>query len=106
VELICIEWVSVEAMNAPCANELRSKGKMIDTKTRCGRSDPGTLIHIQSVRCALQVRAPKYVSETQKLAEAQHLTVTQSLLKLFRTHNGQLVGHKFGAGHKSVSASV
>ena len=32
----------------------------------------------------------EYVSETQKLAEAQHLDVTQDLKKRSRTHSGQL----------------
>ena len=32
----------------------------------------------------------KYVSETQKLAETQHLVITQGLKDCSKTHNGQL----------------
>ncbi len=48
----------------------------------------------------------KYVSETQKLAEIQHLLVTQDLNKLFKDTQWTLEHLSFVVGHKSVSTSV
>jgi hypothetical protein len=48
----------------------------------------------------------KYVSETQKLAEIQHLAITQGLEKLFKDTQLTVAQLSFVAGHKSVSASV
>ena len=48
----------------------------------------------------------RYVSETQKLAEIQHLTVTQVLKKLFQDTYWTVEQLSFVEGHKSVSASV
>jgi hypothetical protein len=46
------------------------------------------------------------VSETQKLAEAQYLVVTQGLKNLFRDTEWTVEQLSFVAGHKSVSESV
>ena len=48
----------------------------------------------------------KYVSETQKLAETQHLTITQGLKRLFKDTQWTVEQLSFVVGHKSVSASV
>ena len=48
----------------------------------------------------------KYVSETQKLAEIQHLVITQGLEKLFKDTQWTVEQLSFVTGHKSVSASV
>jgi hypothetical protein len=48
----------------------------------------------------------RYVSETQKLAEIQHLAVTQGLKKLLKDTQWTVEQLSFVAGHKSVSASV
>ena len=48
----------------------------------------------------------EYVSETQQLAEAQHLAVTQGLQKLFKDTQWTVEQLSFVAGHKSVSASI
>ena len=48
----------------------------------------------------------QYVSETQKLAEIQHLAVTQGLKSLFKDTQWTVEQLSFVAGHKSVSASV
>ena len=46
------------------------------------------------------------VYETQKLAEIQHLAVTQGLKKLFKDTQWTVDQLSFVAGHKSVSAGV
>jgi len=48
----------------------------------------------------------QYVSETQKLAEIQHLAVTQGLKRLFKDTQWTVEQLSFVVGHKSVSASV
>ena len=48
----------------------------------------------------------KYVSETQKLAETQHLVITQGLKRLFKDTQWTVEQLSFVSGHKSVSASV
>ena len=48
----------------------------------------------------------KYVSETQKLAETQHLAITQGLKRLFKDTQWTVEQLSFVVGHKSVSASV
>jgi hypothetical protein len=48
----------------------------------------------------------RYVSETQKLAEIQHLAVTQGLKRMFRDTQWTVEQVSFVAGHKSVSASA
>jgi hypothetical protein len=48
----------------------------------------------------------EYVAETQQLAEAQHLAVTQGLQKLFKDTHWTVEQLSFVVGHKSVSASV
>jgi len=48
----------------------------------------------------------QYVSETQKLVEIQHLTITQDLKKLFKDTQWTVEQVSFVVGHKSVSASV
>ena len=48
----------------------------------------------------------EYVTETQQLAEAQHLPVTQGLQKLFKDTQWAVEQLSFVVGHKSVSASV
>ena len=48
----------------------------------------------------------EYVTETQQLAEAQHLAVTQGLQGLFKDTQWTVEQLSFVAGHKSVSASV
>ena len=48
----------------------------------------------------------QYVSETQKLAETQHLDVTQGLKSLFKDTQWTVEQISFVTGHKSVSASV
>ena len=48
----------------------------------------------------------KYVSETQKLVETQHLAITQGLKRLFKDTQWTVEQLSFVAGHKSVSASV
>ena len=48
----------------------------------------------------------QYVSETQKLAESQHLAVTQGLKSLFKVTQWTVEQLSFVTGHKSVSASV
>jgi hypothetical protein len=47
-----------------------------------------------------------YVSETQKLAETQHLDITQGLKRLFKDTQWTVEQLSFVTGHKSVSASV
>ena len=47
-----------------------------------------------------------YVSETQKLAEIQHLDVTQDLKGLFKDTQWTVDQLSFVSGHKSVSVSV
>ena len=46
------------------------------------------------------------MSETQKLAEIQHLAVTQGLKKLFKDTQWTVEQLSFVVGHSSVSASV
>ena len=48
----------------------------------------------------------KYVSETQKLEEIQHLVITQGLKRLFKDTQWTVEQLSFVAGHKSVSESV
>jgi hypothetical protein len=48
----------------------------------------------------------KYVSETQKLEEIQHLVITQDLKRLFKDTQWTVEEVSFVVGHKSVSASV
>ena len=48
----------------------------------------------------------KYVSETQKLVETQHLAITQGLKRLFKDTQWTVEQLSFVQGHKSVSASV
>jgi hypothetical protein len=48
----------------------------------------------------------EYVTETQQLAEAQHLAITQGLQKLFKDTQWTVEQLSFVAGHKSVSASI
>ena len=48
----------------------------------------------------------EYVTETQQLAEAQHLAVTQVLQGLFKDTQWTVEQLSFVAGHKSVSASI
>ena len=48
----------------------------------------------------------KYVSETQKLAETQHLAITQGLKRLFKDTQWTVDQLSFVEGNKSVSASV
>ena len=48
----------------------------------------------------------KYVSETQKLSETQHLAITQGLKRLFKDTKWTVDQLSFVAGHKSVSASA
>ena len=48
----------------------------------------------------------KYVSETQKLAETQHLTITQGLKRLFKDTQWTDEQLSFVVGYKSVSTSV
>ncbi len=48
----------------------------------------------------------KYVSETQKLEETQHLVITQGLKRLFKDTQWTVDQLSFVTGHKSVSASV
>jgi hypothetical protein len=48
----------------------------------------------------------EYVAETQKLAEAQHLVVTQGLQKLFKDTQWTVEHLSFVVGHKLVSASI
>ncbi len=48
----------------------------------------------------------KYVSETQKLVETQHLVITQGLERLFKDTQWTVEQLSFVVGHKSVSASV
>ncbi len=48
----------------------------------------------------------KYVSETQKLAELQHLDVTQGLQKLFKDTQWTIEQLSFVSGHKLVSVIV
>ena len=48
----------------------------------------------------------KYVSETQKLAEIQHLVITQDLKILFKDTQWTVEQLSFAVRHKSVSASV
>jgi hypothetical protein len=48
----------------------------------------------------------QYVSETQKLAEIQHLDVTQGLKKLFKDTQWTVEKLSFVEGHKSVSEIV
>ena len=48
----------------------------------------------------------KYVSETQKLVEIQHLAITQGLETLFKDTQWTVEQMSFVTGHKSVSASV
>jgi hypothetical protein len=47
-----------------------------------------------------------YVSETQKLAEIQHLAAVQGLKILFKDTQWTVEQLSFVAGHKSVSASA
>ena len=48
----------------------------------------------------------KYVSETQKLVETQHLAITQGLKRLFKDTQWTVEQLSFVVGHKSVSAST
>ncbi len=48
----------------------------------------------------------EYVTETQKLAEAQYLTVTEGLQKLFKDTQWTVEQLSSVAGHKSVSPSI
>jgi hypothetical protein len=48
----------------------------------------------------------KYVSETQKLAETQHLATMQVLKRLFKNTQWTVEQLSFVVGYKSVSASV
>ena len=48
----------------------------------------------------------KYVSETQKLEEIQHLALTQGLKRLFKDTQWTVEQMSFVVGHKSVSESV
>jgi hypothetical protein len=48
----------------------------------------------------------EYVTETQQLAEAQHLAVTKGLQKLVKDTQWTVEQLSFVAGHKSVSASI
>ena len=48
----------------------------------------------------------KYVSETQKVVEIQHLVITQDLKKLFKDTQWTVEQISFVVGHKSVSVSV
>ena len=48
----------------------------------------------------------KYVSETQKLAETQHLVITQGLKRLFKDTQWTVEQLSFVPGHKSVSGRV
>jgi hypothetical protein len=48
----------------------------------------------------------KYVTETQQLAEAQHLIVTQGLQKLFKDTQSTFEQMSFVTRHKSVSVSI
>ncbi len=48
----------------------------------------------------------KYVSEPQKLAETQHVVITQGLKRLFKDTQWTVEQLSFVAGHKSVSASA
>jgi hypothetical protein len=48
----------------------------------------------------------EYVTETQQLVEAQHLTVTEGLQKLFKDTQWTVAQLSFVTGHKSVSASI
>ena len=48
----------------------------------------------------------KYVSETQKLAETQHLVITQGLKRRFKDTQWTVEQMSFVVGHKSVSESV
>ena len=48
----------------------------------------------------------KYVSETQKLVEIQHLVITQDLKRLFKDTQWTVEQLSFVTGHKSVSASA
>jgi hypothetical protein len=48
----------------------------------------------------------EYVVETQQLAEAQHLAVTQGLQKLFKDTQWTVERLSFVVGHKSVSVGV
>jgi hypothetical protein len=48
----------------------------------------------------------EYVSETQQLAEAQHLVVTQDLQKLFKDTQWTVAPLSFVTGHKSMSVSI
>ena len=45
----------------------------------------------------------KYVSETQKLAEIQHLVITQGLKRLFKDTQWTVEHLTFVVGHKSVT---
>ena len=46
----------------------------------------------------------KYVSETQKLEEIQHLSITQGLKRLFKDTQWTVENVSFVTGHKSVSS--
>ena len=46
----------------------------------------------------------KYVSETQKLVEIQHLTITEGLEKLFKVTQSTVDQLSFVVGHRSMSA--
>ena len=48
----------------------------------------------------------EYVSETQKLVEIQHLTITQGLKRLFKDTQCTVDQLSSVVGHKSLSASV
>ena len=48
----------------------------------------------------------KYVHETQKLVEIQHLVITGDLQGLFKDTEWTVEEMSFVVGHKSVSASV
>ena len=48
----------------------------------------------------------KYVSETQKLEEIQHLDITQDLKRLFKDTQWTVEHLSFVVGHKSVSRSA
>ena len=48
----------------------------------------------------------KYVSETQKLVEIQHIVITHGLKRLLKDTQWTVEQLSFVGGHKSVSASV
>jgi ribonuclease HI len=105
-----------EQWEALQADESKVEGQVIDEDDRQARfwrrrPDGFAVNEKEHVIYVLEFKrvadnGEKYVSETQKLAETQHLAITQGLKRLFKDTQWTVEQLSFVAGHKSVSASA